>query len=347
MRGGLGRFYDFPYTNATILFPAAAVQANYGVAFRNHNDDGIRNPDGSFFQIGQPLPPNQLPPGGDIFPPNEVASPTLATPYSDQLSLGYSWQATNWLGLNIEAMKVRYRDIPYRFRANPIDPATGDFRFPQYGNFRIWYGKGEADYEALNIGFRVRQTKFELQGFYTYSETTGNILAGADEFRITDAGHQSDLGGGRRDVSVNPLNPQCGACFGPLNTDARHRVTFAGTFHAPWAIDLSGMYRYRSALPYTEFIATDLNGDGFAYELPAGDHINQRRGHSFSQFDIRLSRDFEFGDNFGVEVIAEMFNVFNEKNPARYNRDGVPSVYAGDPLQGEQQLMQFGVRFHF
>src|SRR5262245_63861513 len=97
-------------------------------------------------------------------------------------------QVNNWLGLNFDAVGARYRDIPFRFRANPIDPATGLRRFPAFGNFRLWYGKGFADYTGANIGFRVRQTKFELQGFYTLSKTTGNILAGADEFRITNAG---------------------------------------------------------------------------------------------------------------------------------------------------------------
>ena len=116
--------------------------------------------------------------------------PTLATPYSRQASLGYSWQVNNWLGLNFEAVTIDYRDIPYRFRANPRDPATGQLRFPQFANFRLWYGNGFADYDGANISFRARASaKFELQGFYTYSRPR-NILAGADEFRIT-AGHRS------------------------------------------------------------------------------------------------------------------------------------------------------------
>ncbi len=356
LRGGFGRFYDFPYTNATILFPAAAVQSTYGVVYNNSNPNGIRNADGTFFQPGQPLPPNQLP-AADIPPPNEVASPTLATPYSDQISLGYSWQATNWLGLNFEAVSIRYRDIPFRFRANPRDPATGARRFPQYGNFRIWYGNGKADYDGLNIGFRVRRDKFELQGFYTYSETDGNVLAGADEFRLTDAGYQPSVRIAR-DVSVNPLDPLCSACFGPLNTDSKHRFTFGGTYQAPWGINVSGMFRYRSATPYTLHAAVDLNGDGFRMDLPAGvSHVNSKRGDSFSQFDLRLSREFTFGNGFGIELIAEMFNVFNEKNPAAFtpvfDASGLPTgqleanTYAGDPLQGEQRLIQLGARFRF
>jgi len=347
LRGGWGIYYDFPYTNATILFPAAAVQSNYGVVFNHANQNGIRNADGSFFRVGQPLPPNQLP-GAAIPPPNEVASPTLATPYSRQASLGYSWQVNSWLGLNFEAVTIAYRDIPYRFRANPRDPATGARRFPQYGNFRLWYGNGFADYDGANISFRARASeKFELQGFYTYSKSEGNVLAGADEFRITAAGHQADVGGGRRDVSVNPLDPQCGACTGPLNTDARHRLTLSGIYNGPWGLNLSGMLRYRSALPYTFFIAQDLNGDGFAYDLPPGTKVNSKRGHSNSQVDLRLSKEFRFGDAFGLELIAEMFNVFNEKNPSVFDRTGTATNFAGDALQGEQQLTQVGVRLRF
>ncbi|HYN20301.1 MAG TPA: TonB-dependent receptor, partial [Thermoanaerobaculia bacterium] len=355
VRGGWGIYYDFPYTNATILFPAAAVQSNYGVVYNFHDDNGIKNPNGTFFQPGQPLPPNLLP-GADVFPPNEVASPTLATPYAAQGSLGYSWQVNNWLGLNFEAVRINYRDIPYRFRANPfndvnrngvVDP-TERRRFPQFGNFRLWYGDGQANYSGVNLSARARiSDKLEMQGFYTYSEATGNVLAGADEFRLTDAGHQADIGGARRDVSADPLNPQCSRCFGPLNTDARHKVTLSTVYRAPLGINLSGMLRYRSALPYTKFVAADLNGDGFPYDFPGGQGVNTERGHSFSQIDIRVSKEFTFADRFGLEIIGEIFNLLNEENPTFFDRTGQANAFAGDPLQGEQQLAQLGLRFRF
>jgi hypothetical protein len=354
LHGGWGLYYDFPYTNATILFPAAAVQSNYGVVYNAHSDTGFKNPDGSFFQPGQPLPPNQLP-GAAINPPNEVASPTLQTPYSAQGSLGYSWQATSWLGLNVEGVLINYRHIPYRFRANPFVDANGNGvvdptetrRFPEFGNFRLWYGNGSADYQGVNLSARARLSdRFEIQGFYTYSETNGNVLAGADEFRITSAGYQADQGGSRRDVSVNPLDPQCGQCFGPLDTDARHRLTLSAVYRANWGINVSGMFRYRSATPYTKFVAADLNGDGFAYDLPPRTAVNSGRGASFSQLDLRIGKEFRFAGEYSVELIAEVFNVFNEKNPAVFNRFGQATVYAGDPLQGEQRLAQLGLRFH-
>ena len=356
VHGGWGVYYDFPYVNATILFPASAVQSNYGVAYNVNDPNGIKNSDGTFFKVGQPLPPNGLT-GTDVFPPKEVASPTLKTPFSRQASVGVSSQVTDWLGMSLDLVNIEYRHLPYRFRGNPKDPATGMRRFPQFGNFRIWYGQGKADYSAINLGFRARVSQqFTLQGFYTYGNARGNVLVGADEFRLTAADFQPDLrGGAKKDVSVNPLDPGCAACSGPLDTDAHHRVTLGATYQGPWGVGVSGVFRYRSGLPFMIYSGKDLNGDGFRLDLPPGvGHVNEGRGASFSQFDLRLSKDFIFTGSVGIEILAEVFNIFNAKNPAGYRGDitqlatfGQPSKYAGDPLQGEQRLLQFGARIHF
>jgi len=389
IRGGLGRYYDFPYTNATILFPAVAVQSTYGQSYAYHDDNGIRNANGSFFQPGQPLPPNQQTGGTSVNPPTEVASPTLATPYSDQISLGYSWQVNPWLGLNIDGSHINYKDIPFRFRANPFDPttanigvcpATGCRRFAAFGSFRIWDGEGFAKYNGVNIGGHARLgSKFELQGFYTWSHTTGNVLAGADEFRVTDAGHQGDLRP-VRDQNIDPYDPLCDACVGPLNTDQKHRVTFSTLYRAPLGINASGIFRYHSGTPFTKWAGADIScgptgtvfkcADGYAFDLAPGvTHVNSLRGSSFSQFDVRLSKEFKFYRNYGVEVIGEIFNLFNSKNPANFNGNCLvdtstePShattrgtctvtnfgatVFAGDPAQGEQRLAQLGLRITF
>ena len=381
IRGGLGRYFDFPYTNATILFPAVAVQSTYGQSYAYHDGNGIKNSNGTFFQPGQPLPPNQQS-GTSVNPPNEVASPTLATPYSDQISLGYSWQVNPWLGLNIDGSHINYKDIPFRFRANPFDPttaniggcpATGCRRFAAFGSFRIWDGEGFAKYNGVNIGGHARLgTKFELQGFYTFSHTTGNVLAGADEFRITDAGHQGDLRA-VRDQSVDPYDPLCDACEGPLNTDQRHRVTLSTLYRAPFGINASGIFRYHSGTPYTEWAGGDIScgptgtvlkcSDGYNFDLAPGvSHVNSLRGSSFSQFDVRLSKEFKFYGNYGVELIGEIFNLFNSKNAANFNGNcavnalgqctftggfGQANTFAGDPGQGEQRLAQLGIRVTF
>lgn len=373
LRGGVGRYFDFPYTNATILFPAVAIQSTYGQSYSYHDGNGIKNANGTFFQPGQALPPNQQSGGTAVPNPNEIASPTLATPYSDQISLGYSWQVNPWLGLNIDGSRINYKDIPFRFRGNPIDPATGVRRFPAFGSFRIWDGQGFAKYNGVNVGGHARLgTQFELQGFYTYSHTTGNVLAGADEFRITDAGHQGDLRT-VRDQTIDPYDPLCGACVGPLNTDQKHRVTLSAMYRAPLDINFSGIFRYHSGTPYTDWAGADIScgptgtvlqcKDGYNFDLAPGvTHVNSLRGGSFSQFDVRLAKEFKFYRNYGVEVIGEIFNLFNSKNPANFNGNcavdntgkctftggfGQAGTFAGDPAQGEQRLAQLGLRVTF
>ncbi len=351
LRGGVGRYYDFPYTNATLLFPAESVQSNFGIAYTNSNPTGIRNSNGTFFQPGQPLPPNQLP-AAQVDPPNNVGHPSISnSPYSDQVSLGYSTQVSEWLGLTFDLSSIRYNDIPFRFRANGRLDAAGapqaSRRFSNFGNFRIWYGEGEAKYEGANLGFKARMNnRFEMQGFYTLSKAEGNVLAGADEFRLTNVAHQPDRGS-RRDQSINFREPNCGDCFAPLDTDARHRVTLSALYNAPFAINVSGILRYRSALPYTQFAGTDLNRDGFNSDVAPGRSLNDRRGSSFSQIDMRLSREFKFTENFGFELIGEVFNLLNEENPAGFVSNGTPTTFAGDPLQGEQRLAQLGLRLRY
>lgn len=368
LRGGVGRYYDFPYTNATILFPAAAVQSTYGAiySFVDPTGTGIRNADGTFYRPGQPLPPNQLG-SPDIPIPNNVLSPrTQATPYSDQASIGYSWEVTSSLGVNIDAVSTRYRDIPYRFRANPIVDTNGsgvlgdtvggvkDKRlFPRLSaNTRLWVGNGRAKYTGLNLGFHARVlNRIETQGFYTLSKATGNVLVGADEFRFWDSSLQPGV---QTNASVTPYDPQSSTAFGNLYTDARHRVTLSALYNAPLGINVSGILRYHSATPYTEFAGSDINHDGYRMDLAPGvKHPNTLRGDSFSQIDLRLSKAFKFGGNYGFELIGEVFNVLNEENATAFNGTRTsanfkkPSSFAGDAGQGEQRLGQLGLRVTF
>ena len=358
IRGGAGRYYDFPYTNANILFPASAVQSFFGPIYSYEDDNGIKNANGTFFRPGvDPLPPNQLAGGGLSRATRELAMPTVAkAPYSDQVSLGYSTEVSNSLGLNFEAVSSRYHDIPYRFRADPIDPATGKRQFDPSivpPNFRIWANDGHAEYDGINLGFHARAgSNFEAQGFYTLSRSKGNILAGADEFRVVDAGHQTDI---TRDTSVSPFNPNCSACNGPLDTDSRHKVTLSTVYRAPFGINFSGILRWHSGTPYTVYAYNaagtkklDLNGDGYTMDLaPGHTHVNDARGPSFSQVDVRVSREFRFGGNYGFEVIGEVFNLLNAKNATVFDSFGNTSAYAGDPGQGEQRLIQLGGRIRF
>jgi hypothetical protein len=72
-----------------------------------------------------------------------------------------------------------------------------------------------------------------------------------------------------------------------------------------------------------------------------------------TQVDLRLSREFRLANSLGLEVLAEVFNLLNADNPARFIGNRAASnfrqatVFAGDPLQPEQQLIQLGLRLRY
>ena len=76
------------------------------------------------------------------------------------------------------------------------------------------------------------------------------------------------------------------------------------------------------------------------------DHVNSERGEEFMQFDIGASKEFRIGD-FGIEIIAQIFNLFDDDNPAVFDRFGEPHSFAGDALQGEQQMLQLGLKLRW
>ena len=319
------RFYDFPYTNATILFPSAAVQSNYGVIYNLDNPAGIRNPDGSFFQPGQPLPPERAAGGAG---PRRTRSPRRPSRRRTRTRSRSATPGRSTTGSASTSRRSRidYHDIPFRFRANGRLRLDGDplerARFPQFGNFRIWYGGGRGSYDGVNLGVRVRRDKFELQGFYTYSEAEGNMLAGADEFRVTDA-DQPDYHGARTRRSAGLPRSPLRRLLRPLYTDAEHRVTLAGIYRAVRGASTCRASSATARRPYTVSTAEcrrrtlDLNGDGFCHDLAPGvDSVNSERGEDFSQLDLGVSKEFRFGDSFGIEIIGEVFNVLDDENPA-------------------------------
>ena len=58
------------------------------------NPNGLRNPDGSFYTVGQPLSniPASLNEGGQTGLSGEVVAPRLRQPYARQSSFGWSHQ---------------------------------------------------------------------------------------------------------------------------------------------------------------------------------------------------------------------------------------------------------------
>jgi Carboxypeptidase regulatory-like domain/TonB dependent receptor-like, beta-barrel len=384
-RGGWGRYYDFGYTNANILFAAVnATGIGAGQIFAVNNSNGIRNPDGSFFKVTDPI--NNIAGLNEVntsqLPLNShIASPLIRQPYSDQASFGYSRQLDNSTAIDVDYIHSRGKELGWRPAlnqrdGNPSGPRHYSVLLAPYGtfspaSFTIDISNGRSVYDGLNIGVRRRmQDHVQFTAWYSISNAKGTSGNGADELSTGNI--------------QNHLDPFADIQFGPAGrTDARHRSTITAIIQAPWGINVAPIWRYRSALPVASIANVDLNQNGanndisteaFAYDgldgngnpkvksLGACTTVNCSRGAALSAFNLRVTKSFRLMGSARLEAIGEVFNLFNSLNPGGFNPRQFtgtvanktanpdflrPTVYSGDFQQPEQRVGQIGFRFTF
>jgi len=345
-RGGVGRYYDFAYTNANILFAVIGAQSSFGQVYNVNNTSGILNADGTLFQVGQPVPANQLV-GATAPLPSHAATPLVKQPFTDQANFGFSKALGRDYAFEVDAVYAHAQDLGTRVLAN-VRINGGARRFsgilPQSGNasWRVDVMRGQSYYKGVNLALKKRPGgNLSFTAWYSLSSSKSNAsLRATDEF-----GEFS---------SLNAFDPFNEAQMAPTRTDARHRITINGTWNAPGGFRVSPIFRYKSKTPHNVISGVDTNRDGTNFDLPAGvTTLNSARGADFKQFDLRLARFVSFGRSLRMELIAEGFNITNASNPTNFTASqasasfGKPSRYAGDFQAGEQRLFQLGVRFEF
>lgn len=87
-------------------------------------------------------------------------------------------------------------------------------------------------------------------------------------------------------------------------------------------------------------------------DRPIGIARNAGRGFDFASLDLRLSRRFRLTDRFGLEIMAEGFNVLNRANLAIPNNTfgtgpTPPSTFGQPTAAFDPRQFQFGLRLNF
>ena len=370
LRGGWGIYMDMAYTNSNALFAASdATGKGFGAVLSVDNQSGIRNPDGSFYRVGQPLAniQSQNQAGGlPLF--GQFTDPRLQMPYTRQASLGYSFQLSDSMVFTVDGVRADGRDLNVRPRINTGvvgGGATAPRRLaflglsPNAAGTRPAISRGESKYTALITGFKRRMTNnLDLTATYTLAEAKSQIGTAADELNANLL----------QDAALLYDDPRV---YGPTaRTDARHQ----GSLAAVWmfkGLTVAPTFFYRSRLPLATITGVDTNlnrenndltvkayqfaGIGKApKEIGDCKTYNCSRGAWRSQANLRLSYDIRIKGSARITAIGEVFNLFNAKNPAFLlvqNQTSPafmqPNAYAGDFQQGEQRLAQIGFRFAF
>ena len=383
IRAGWGIYTDFGYTNSNALFAAAdASGSRFGTVFTANNTAGLRNPDGSFYRVGQPLTNLSAQNEAGALPLfGQWVDPRLEQPETRQTSLGWSHELTAGTAVTADYVHIDGRKLNVRPRLN-TRIAGGARQFadiafsPNSSATRAAISRGKSEFNGLILGIRRRLSQgVDFTGSYTLSKGVSTIGTAGDEL---DTRYLQD--------ATNPFDDP--RMLGPnRRTDARHRITASATMQLPKGFRVAPIVIFRSALPVFQSEGVDLNLDGELNDLPARalafdgfdsngvvktkdigacTTINCGRGPRFSQVNLRVARTFPLFGRANVEAIGEIFNLFNASNPGFIEStisgvvqtvrlvNGVanptymqPTRFAGDFQQPEQRVGQIGFRFTF
>jgi hypothetical protein len=328
LRGGAGRF-----VGRFLLVPALQERQQNGVTGRVT----FTRVNGLLFNLPSlALDPKNPTTTGIVSKPAIILlSPDYKNPEADQASLGYTMRlGQSRLYLDTEAIYVKGRDEIVVRDVNWAGNATAAVSAAvrpnaTYDQINMYTNDGHSTYRAL---------VFALNGNVRTNDLVTASVTFASKKNISDD-FSPDFPFG---YPNDPANVETE--YGRARGTERYRIVLSGVFHAPWAVTVAPIYEYGSGQPWTHRLGYDLNGDGknsdrcapgldplfFGNVCPGGVTYarNAENGPIFRQLSLRLTKAIPAGGIGHLEVIAEGFNLFNNKNW------DVNSVAAGEFITG-------------
>ncbi len=357
IRAGFGIFHG---RTPSLIF-ASQVQENglfpnFGRVFVSPGDPG-------FVPLGTPID-NENPPL-DTIPSVGFVDPSFEDAEFTRFNFGYERSlGGDWTG-GIDLVYSEGENLQSNVDINRT-MTFDQFGRPQFSSTRpdanfdtqlTRQSIGESEYQALTFKVNKRYNgRYQLQAHYTYGEDMDN-----DSNERSATGQSLSTGGNDRSL----WNPNYD--WGRSVRDVKNRLVVSGLVELPYDFRISGIVDVRSGLPYNPTDASfDFSSCGFfslgfncvdARPVANGQVLerNAFRNDSIEDVDVRLSKFFEFGDRYEVDVFVEVFNLFDEQTFAVC--DGFTCDSQRDPSRSDfglgsarvtlPRIYQFGVRFNF
>ena len=196
------------------------------------------------------------------------------------------------------------------------------------------FSRGKFQQFVINLTRRFNG-RYQFFINYSYSENEDNAASERDT-----------------DTFFGPQDPHhIDLDYGRSALDIPHQFKMAGTVDVGKGFLVSGLLIARTGVPYPAYILEDTNGDGvgnsgFSNDRPVVNPLPVLGGNSyllprypsrqpdFTQFDLRLSKSFKIGTDKRIEIIADIFNVFDIEN--KYSNPNISAVVASELLRPPQ-----------
>lgn len=217
------------------------------------------------------------------------------------IGLDYSWVKTIFLQRNIDI------NIPaiQGFNATtgrPIINRTTSRPIPSLGTIQLRDSSARSLYQGANFRFRMSRKWGQVNAFYTLSNTK------------SDDDNERDSGG----VLYSNAYDLSGE-YSASRLDRRHQFVANPVFFLPFGFDVSSAIRLLSGNPINTTVGSDLNGDGNSTDRPyLGQGVelprNFYRNRAIYNVDLRVQKNFKFGETRRLVLSSEFFNIFGLSN---------------------------------
>jgi hypothetical protein len=286
----------------------------------------------------------------------------LKTPKSYQANIGIDREITSAIAVSAQFLwskglyNIRNRDTnpaaPVFYTAGSALPTAGGliapydlnvFQGPRpnpgFGLLQTYVNTGRISYKGASVGLTVRKGGLNSRVSYTFSDTWDDSAAitirqGPSDLTVGEAGEWS-----------------------PSVQATRHRLAISTVYVMPGHLPVyardwqfATIINLESGHPFQVYSGFDFNNDAVNTDRPLGVPRNALWTDPIYNVDARIGRTVPIKGNFRVEVLFDMFNLFNTPHYDNYNanlyvRVGgryVPAVdfaaFAGSPALNQRDL---------
>jgi hypothetical protein len=209
---------------------------------------------------------------------------------------------------------------------------------PNFFQMSMLSSLGRARYKAVTVSLKKGfSDRGQFLTHYTWSRDEANA---ATEVAIGFGFAPSD-----------PFDLE--ADYGINERDITHRFVFSGTAELGWGFTVSGIGVLRSGRAMPAFAFEDVNGDFIGSDRPVDQNGNivprfPVRQPNFYNVDLRVSWSAQLGRGGALDLLLEVFNLFNNSNMVSGNfLFNSPNYGELSTFLSTQRTAQIGIKWRF